>query len=195
MQEKEITRLGSSKAGETSMFALLQQQTVTSVKWSLPGTFVKICCIVSVVVNIHDLPPLRQRRGDLPILCRTLLKRIGDDLGRPELKLSQTALEILQKQEWPGNIRQLKNALERAVVLSDSSILEPADFLITDSSPDHGRSCEESAGLSVDSGAGLNAALENLERRLILEALSESAGVKSGPQKYLKIPRTSFCIE
>ncbi|KAF1081455.1 MAG: Response regulator of zinc sigma-54-dependent two-component system [Candidatus Rifleibacterium amylolyticum] len=190
LQEKEITRLGNSKPVDVDVRIIAATNRNLSEMVSA-GHFREDLLYRLSVVNIH-LPPLRQRRGDLPILCRTLLKRIGDELARPELKLSQAALEILQKQDWPGNIRQLKNALERAVVMSEGSILEPADFLIADSIADHGRLREESLTTSVDSGAGLNAALENLEKQLILAALSESAGVKSRAAEILKIPRTQL---
>jgi len=190
LQEKEITRLGSSKpvSVDVRIIAATNRNLAEMVS---AGQFREDLLYRLSVVNIH-LPPLRQRKGDLPILCRTLLLRIGEDLGRPKLKLSQAALEALQKQEWPGNIRQLKNALERAVVMSDSSVLNPADFLITPQVVDNGKSVVAVADEVLSTDGGLNAALESLEKRMILAALAESGGIKSRAAEILKIPRTQL---
>jgi len=74
------------------------------------------------------LPALRERREDLPALAADLLRRVGVDLGRPGLSLSPGALDHLRRAEWPGNIRQLRNALERAAILADDDALAAADF-------------------------------------------------------------------
>ncbi|PKL49111.1 MAG: hypothetical protein CVV42_07185 [Candidatus Riflebacteria bacterium HGW-Riflebacteria-2] len=190
LQEKEITRLGSSKPVAVDV-RIISATNRNLGEMVAAGQFREDLLYRLSVVNIH-LPPLRQRNGDLPILCKTLLKRIGDELGRPKLELSSAALEALQKQEWPGNIRQLKNALERAVVMSDGRVLEPADFLLNAQTVEGGKSRDVVSDDLLNFDTGLNDALACLEKRMILAALAESGGIKSRAAEILKIPRTQL---
>lgn len=75
-----------------------------------------------------ELPPLRERRGDIPRLARHFLDRAGALYGRPGLELDPSALEWLDDQRWPGNVRQLKQAVERAVLVGRGETLSDADF-------------------------------------------------------------------
>ncbi len=80
-----------------------------------------------------ELPPLRDRREDLPDLCRHLLARLADqhqlaEQGIPTPRLDPSALSLLAEQEWPGNVRQLANVLERAVILADRALITRADL-------------------------------------------------------------------
>lgn len=190
LQEKEITRLGSSKPISVDVRIIAATNRNLS-EMVAAGTFREDLLYRLSVVNIH-LPPLRQRIGDLEILSKTLLKRIGDELGRPGLELSSAALQELKGQKWPGNIRQLKNALERAVVMSDDKILEPEGFLMSFQPATGARVDSVVAPEDVDLSAGLAAALEYLERKMIDSALSESGGIKSRAAEILKIPRTQL---
>jgi transcriptional regulator with PAS, ATPase and Fis domain len=74
------------------------------------------------------IPALRERPDDIPHIARNLLQRISADLARPPAELSQKAMQRLHSYYWPGNIRELRNVLERALLLTDKSVLEPADF-------------------------------------------------------------------
>jgi DNA-binding NtrC family response regulator len=74
------------------------------------------------------IPPLRERRDDIPHIARTLLARICSDMARPPVELSDSAVERLRSYYWPGNIRELRNMLERALLFTDRSALEPSDF-------------------------------------------------------------------
>jgi DNA-binding NtrC family response regulator len=75
------------------------------------------------------VPPLRERAEDIPFLARDLLKRIADDLGRGEVTLSPELKKALMAYSWPGNIRELRNVLERAVLLSEKQALECEDVV------------------------------------------------------------------
>ena len=75
-----------------------------------------------------DIPPLRARRGDLPGLVSRLLAELGQKSGRPHLGITPRALESLQRYPWPGNIRELRNSLERAILMGDGETLDTADF-------------------------------------------------------------------
>lgn len=74
------------------------------------------------------LPPLRERREDIPALAATLLTRVGASLGRPGLRLAQDAVAALQAAPWPGNVRELANTLERAAILAEGDELGAADL-------------------------------------------------------------------
>jgi len=74
------------------------------------------------------LPPLRERREDIPLIAQSLLTRICSDMARPRAELSQLAIDRLHSYYWPGNIRELRNVLERALLFTDRTVLEPSDF-------------------------------------------------------------------
>jgi DNA-binding NtrC family response regulator len=74
------------------------------------------------------IPPLRERLGDVPALCRHLLARIATQPGLRGLGLTDDALALLMQHDWPGNVRQLQNALFRAAVLCEGDALTPQDF-------------------------------------------------------------------
>jgi len=75
-----------------------------------------------------SIPPLRERPEDIPHIAQALLVRICSDMARPRAELSETAIERLQSYSWPGNIRELRNVLERALLFAERAILEPGDL-------------------------------------------------------------------
>ncbi|HEX7877154.1 MAG TPA: sigma-54 dependent transcriptional regulator [Sphingobium sp.] len=79
-------------------------------------------------VVLLTVPPLRERLGDVPALCRHLLARIATQPGLRSLGLTDDALALLMQHDWPGNVRQLQNALFRAAVLCEGDALTPPDF-------------------------------------------------------------------
>ncbi|MFN3389017.1 MAG: sigma-54-dependent transcriptional regulator [Allosphingosinicella sp.] len=79
------------------------------------------------VVHV-DVPPLRERASDIPALCRHLLARIAEQPGMRHVSITDDAFSVLMRYGWPGNVRQLQNALFRAAVLCDGNALTAADF-------------------------------------------------------------------
>jgi DNA-binding NtrC family response regulator len=79
------------------------------------------------VVPLH-VPPLRDRREDIPDLARHFLKRFARDMGKAMEEISADAMAALQQHDWPGNVRELQNAIERAVVLSERNRIESIDL-------------------------------------------------------------------
>jgi formate hydrogenlyase transcriptional activator len=79
------------------------------------------------------IPPLRERPEDIPLLARHFLESYRLKLNRPSLELSESSMERLMRYAWPGNVRELQNVIERAVILSRSSIVEIADQFLTPS--------------------------------------------------------------
>jgi two-component system response regulator FlrC len=121
------------------------------------------------VFPVH-LPPLRERREDLPKLATALLARIGRELGRPALQLGDGVDAFILAQRWPGNVRQLANALERAAILSDTGVLGVAEL------DQRGTGYGGRAALEREGGAGEFVTLEALERRAIAQTLEQVGG-------------------
>jgi two-component system response regulator HydG len=78
-----------------------------------------------------EVPPLRDRVDDIPILANYFLKVNCDRYGKTNMKFSTHTLEKLSNHEWPGNVRELQHAIEKAVIMSDTTVLKPADFVFT----------------------------------------------------------------
>ena len=126
------------------------------------------------------VPALRDRVDDIPALARHLLAKCAADLGRNDLELSSDAERALQLYAWPGNIRELRNVLERAALLSEQRILRATDMRFDDIS--------KSEALNYDS----QLTLLELERRHIELVLAEERGQVESASKRLGIPRSSL---
>src|SRR6266581_77768 len=138
------------------------------------------------VVAIH-LPPLAERREDIAPLARHFAVQVGRRLGRP-LAVSDEGLTWLVAERWPGNARELEHAIERAAVLSDKEILEPADFGPRPPSPSPQRGEGERGGEGT-----LRDAVEVAERQAITAALGAAGGNRREAAKRLGVSlRTLF---
>jgi DNA-binding NtrC family response regulator len=115
------------------------------------------------------LPPLRDRPSDIPILARHFIMKLGKKYGRAGLSISSAALEWLQGMRWPGNIRQLAQQIERAVLVCDKDAMEVSDLRATagmETSPGEEQSLPEVGSMS----------LEAMEKAMILRALKYHEG-------------------
>jgi two-component system NtrC family response regulator len=139
------------------------------------------------VVQI-DLPPLRQRKEDLPELVAHFVKKYAAETGRPAPRVSPGAMERIYDHTWPGNIRELENALERAVILAGSEIT-PLDL------PLQGQTVETESGLTLPRGMTITQAVEELEQRMIKRALSENQGVAAHAARALGITKSNLAYK
>jgi DNA-binding NtrC family response regulator len=126
------------------------------------------------------VPPLRDRAEDVPLLARYFLELLGQDLGRGALTLSEDAARALQAYRWPGNIRELRNVLERAVLLSEGSVLRAADLRF------------EARGLPEPPPSDSSLTLLEVEKRHIMRVLEEEGGRVDSAAKRLGIPRSTL---
>jgi two-component system response regulator PilR (NtrC family) len=135
-----------------------------------------------------QLPPLRERAGDIPQLAFHFLRRFAQEQEKAVLDIEPDALRALQEHTWPGNVRELENAMERSVALEESDRVSlrslPAAVRARATSP----TTQSAEGLELPSrGLDLEDYVDAVERRLITQALTRAAGVKKDAAKLLGI--------
>ena len=94
------------------------------------------------------LPPLRERRDDIADLAAEMLSRVANEMGRSEPTLSESGVRALQEYSWPGNLRELKNVLERSILLSEGPEIRRSDLRFEQSTPS--RSSDEDGALTLE---------------------------------------------
>jgi two-component system, NtrC family, response regulator PilR len=129
-------------------------------------------------INVIELriPPLRERTEDIPLLAQHILKRLSEESGTTQTQLSPAALQRLMSHDFPGNIRELENILERSVTLLEGSILEPTDLQL----PEH--HIPKHNDLSNQT---LDNKIEQVERKAILDALNATRWNRTAAAKKL----------
>lgn len=141
------------------------------------------------VISI-DLPPLRERKEDIEILANAFLAEFREELGRPSLQFSEETLQILKEYRFPGNVRQLRNVVERAANLAEDGKITP------DALPPLVRGKRvpnrESGEAILDEGLSLEHHLDAIERRYLVSALQRSSGVKTRAAQLLGLTFRSF---
>ena len=120
LQEKEIRRIGEQKSVkiELRVVAATNSDLLEMVK---KGRFREDLYYRLNVVNITT-PPLREHINDIPLLTQNFVKKYGAEYGKPQIKLSEKAMEILQRYTWPGNVRELENVIQRAIIMGENII-------------------------------------------------------------------------
>jgi two-component system response regulator AtoC len=139
------------------------------------------------VINIH-MPPLRARRADIPILVEHFLDKYRYKPGAPPTKISEEALELLEKHDWPGNVRQLENEIERAVVLSQGNVITSHNLNLSQ----HGIPTQIDLATRVRNREALSSVLAEVERVMLFEALRQSDGDEEEAARRLALPLAEF---
>ena len=145
------------------------------------------------VIRIH-VPPLRDRREEIPHLSTFFLREASERLGKPDIQLSSEALDMFSQYWWPGNVRQLKNEIQRAVAMSAPGGTIEASHL----SPEIGSTQVSAATPAARSGAvptNLATAIEQVERDLIQAALDRSTGNISEAARTLGLTRRGLYLK
>jgi two-component system, NtrC family, response regulator AtoC len=159
LEERKFERLGGNET--LDMDARLMALTNTDLSKAVAmGRFREDLFFRLNVLPIV-VPPLRDRKADIPELASHFLARLGPVHGDPDISLDSATLKYLESYEWPGNVRELKNAIEHALVFAKESQLHPADF------PEILR-----AGKSIRGAAGRLRSIEEIEREAIKETLN-----------------------
>ena len=126
-----------------------------------------------------ELPPLRNREGDVILLATHFLDQFKVKYEKPKLKLNRSAMEKLQDHSWPGNIREMMHTMEKAVILSEGDVLSSADFSLATS---ENLAFEKQIPISLEEG----------EKQIIVVALKRCQGNISEAAKALKIGRQTL---
>ena len=183
LQEREVIPVGATKplAMDVRLIAATNRNLERDIE---QGRFRSDLYYRLNVIAV-ELPPLRARPDDIPLLAEFFLKREGERAGANSKKLSDDAMKILQEYQWPGNVRELENVIERAVVLTNAGMIKD------DALPP--RLCEQPAQPLVREAPPANPTLEVIERAFIEHVLRAESGNKSRAAEVLGIdPSTLY---
>ena len=179
LQEREFERVGGTRSisVDVRLVAATNRSLSDRVR---EGAFREDLYYRLNVVPI-EVPPLRERREDIPLLVAHFLLKYNAEIGKKVSSVHSTAMELLTTYPWAGNVRELENAIERAVVLAQGSEIMPDDLSLNAQSPeDH-----------VEGGT-LTERVESFEKRLLWDAYLRANKVKADAAKLLGIERTTF---
>jgi len=185
LQENEIRPVGDSKTKKIDV------RIITATSKNLEdeaknGTFREDLFFRLNVMPIQ-LPPLKDRLEDIPLLSQHFINRFNISLEKNIKGITPAAMSILLKYHWPGNVRELGNVIERAAVLAEEAILTPKNFPL-----DLGESREREKVEDFFDGHSLKAAQKILEKRLIIKALEATNGNRTKAARILEISHPSL---
>jgi DNA-binding NtrC family response regulator len=191
LQERTFERVGGNTAVKIDV------RVITATNRDLlqevgSGTFREDLYYRLNVVNIH-MPPLRDRADDLPLLLDHFLRK--HRVGARNARLSEAALAQIVSYDWPGNVRQLENTIERAVVLAQGTMISPEHLLLAESNMAYDRSLADAFGRLLDLGGGLERALEVARQRLVDLAIARSGGDRTAAAQLLNIAEDALTPE
>ncbi len=176
IQNKSVVRVGSNKPIAVDI-RLICATNCNLEQMVADGLFRED--LLYRINTIHiQVPPLRERKGDVAILSDFFLKRFANKYDKPGLRINNMAHERLESYAWPGNIRELQHTMERAVILSEGNVLKPADFLLH---PKPSQSFSEGPRT-----------LDEMEFQMITRALEEHSGNYSAAAEQLGVSRQTL---
>jgi two-component system response regulator PilR (NtrC family) len=187
MQEREFMRLGGMETIKVDV-RIIAATNVDLKREMEDGRFREDLFYRLHVISIQ-LPALRERRDDIPLLVQHFLEKYGVENARPSLEIAPEALDLLMEYDWPGNVRELENVIERAVVLSPGPRIGP------DLIPEHVRknpSFQMPHVVMPPEGVSLKEVTAAYERQWIESALEVSGGVQKRAAELLKIKPTTL---
>jgi DNA-binding NtrC family response regulator len=188
LQEREFLPLGGTR--QVTVDVRIIAATNNDLKAMLEeGRFREDLYYRLNVIHVH-LPPLRERREDVPPLIHHFLSKYCREMNVPQKRFAPEALKTLAEHGWPGNVRQLENVIERAVALSFGKVELGREDLPRDVTED---GAVEMPVLQVGGdGFSLDEVLAGYEQRMLYQALEHSGWVKTKAAELLKIKRTTL---
>ena len=190
LQEREFERVGDNQTIKVDVRVIAATNADLG-RMVQDGTFREDLYYRLNVIPV-TLPPLRDRREDIPLLVQHFLKKFCDEVPRPAMTVSQAAMRSLMTFAWPGNVRQLENAMERAVALSGGrGQVEMSDL---PGDIQHASSAGELIpGLSLpDEGLDFDTFISRIEHEVIRRALERTGGNKAAAASVLNLKRTTL---
>ena len=191
LQEREFERVGDTQSTKVDVRFIAATNSDLAEMIKL-GRFREDLFYRLNVIPIH-LPPLRDRREDVPLLVQRFINKLGQEQepARTNIRISQEAMRQIMAFDWPGNIRQLENTIERILVLTPGqSQLDISDLPLE--LQETNRVTTSSSVSLPESGIDLQNYLRNLERSLICLALERTGGNQNKAAELLNIKRTTF---
>jgi transcriptional regulator with PAS, ATPase and Fis domain len=169
LQEREFQRVGGNTSFKTDVRVVAA--TNRDLQAAIAGGRFRDDLFYRLNVVPIEVPPLRERKEDIPLLVQYFVERYATKAGKKITGINKKSMELLQSYGWPGNIRELQNVIERSVIISDSENLSIDEIWLA------GR-----ASVSDTASAPLTEKLTTQEREMIEAALAESNGRVSGPR-------------
>ncbi len=193
LQEREFQRLGSSETIQVDV-RVIAATNVNLLDQVRKGKFREDLYYRLNVVPL-EMPPLRKRPGDIPLLVEHFISKVCQAEGIPLKKVTPKTLERVCSMPWPGNVRQLENAVEKAIALSGyRDTLYPADFGLTESSrviPMQPAADPDFVFDHVDFAT----AVSQFERSILQSALAKTGGNKTAAAELLGLKRTTLIMK
>ena len=186
LQEGEIERVGGAGAFKVDVrvIAATNRDLLEEVR---QGNFREDLYYRLNVVNIH-MPPLRERRGDMPLLVEHFLNKYRFKPAAQPTRISEEAMQRVEDYDWPGNVRQLENEIERAVTLSQGRVITSQILSLGTA----GQAAQVDLGTRVRNRDGLQAVLLDVERIMLQEAMRQSGGDTNEAARLLQISTDEF---
>ena len=183
LQEKVLQRVGGREdiIADTRVISATNVDIGTAIK---EGRFREDLYYRVAVITIN-LPPLRERGEDILLLASMFLKRFSEQFNKKVRGFSSAAVEQLNAYEWPGNVRELENKIQRAVIMSDTPMLEPDSLGFTE------RPAIQRPGASLE-GLSLKDARDRVEREMIVTAIRTNGGNIAKAAEVLGISRPTL---
>jgi DNA-binding NtrC family response regulator len=178
LQNKQVTRVGSNKPRPIDI-RLICATNLPIYEMVAKKEFRQDLLYRINTVEI-PLPPLRERLEDVTLLVDHFLAIYSKKYQKPQKRVNAATLKKLENYHWPGNVRELQHAIERAVIMSDSQVLQPADFFFSTPEPQEG-------SLVLD-----DYNLEEIEKLVIRKAISKHGGNISQAARELGLTRTAL---
>lgn len=196
LAERSIERVGSNQsiAVNVRVVAATNRNLAEMVR---VGTFRLDLYQRLNVISLH-LPPLRERAGDIVLLAHSFVQEFCRENNKVQKSLSRASLELLSRYSWPGNVRQLRTAMEHGVVMSENDVIAPEDLpdYLRDTSSLHGGGVSQplQSGLHTEFGLDFTPSfnLQWVEQQTILRALQHTGGNRSAAAELLGINRRTL---
>lgn len=176
LENRQVTRVGSNKPIPVNI-RLISATNRNIEAMVNEGLFRED--LLYRINTIHiNMPPLRERGNDIVLLAEFFLSKYIKKYAKPELKISKHALDKLTDYSWPGNIRELQNTIEKAVILSEDNIIKPEDLFLRPA--------------VQDTSPGSFSTLEEMEEKMIMLALEKNNGNYTAAAEQLGITRQTL---
>ena len=184
LQEMEFERVGGTRTIKVDVRVLSASNR--NIKADIANNLFREDLFYRLNVMEIEVPPLRERVDDIPLLVKHFIEKYREDKGKNKIELNPEAWKALYTYTWPGNVRELENVMERAVVLNPGGIIVPEDL--------PGEVAEAEAEFDVERfvppNVPLPTALEQIEEKLIKRALAQCNNVQAHAAKMLGITKS-----